>query len=68
MKIQPNLLFDKNSNELIGFVNLGDDDVNVATFDTLTTVASHILTFMVRGVACDLKHILGYFITHNVAS
>ena len=42
MKIQSNLVFDKNSNELNGFVDLSDD-VNVATFDTSTKVASHIL-------------------------
>ncbi len=30
MKIQSNLVFDKHSNELIGFVDLNDEDVNVA--------------------------------------
>lgn len=28
MKIQSNLVFDKQTNELIGFVDLGDPDVN----------------------------------------
>jgi hypothetical protein len=68
MKIQSNLVFDKHSNELIGFVDLGDEDVNVAAFDSPTTIASHVLAFMVRGVASDLKYILGYFSTENITS
>ena len=68
MKIQSNLVFDKHTNELIGFVDLGDDDVNAAVFDTPTTLASHVLAFMVRGVASDLKHVLGYFSTESLTS
>lgn len=68
MKIHSSLVFDKHSNELIGFVDLGDDDINVGTFDIPTTMASHILAFMVRGAASDLKYILGYFSTRNVTS
>ena len=63
MKVQSNLMFNKHTNELIGFVDLGDENVNAAVFDTPTTLASHILAFMVRGVASDLKFILGYFST-----
>ena len=33
MKIQSNLVFDKHSNELIGFVDLGDEVSNAAAFD-----------------------------------
>ena len=68
MKIQSNLVFDKHSNELIGFVDLGDDDINAAVFDTPTTLASHVLAFMVRGVASDLKYVLGYFSTESLTS
>ncbi len=68
MKIQSNLVFDKHSNELISFVDLGDEDVNVAAFDSPTTIASHVLAFMVRGVASDLKYMLGYFSTENITS
>ena len=59
-------MFDKHTNELIGFVDLGDEDVNAAVFDSPTTLASHILAFMVRGVASDLKFILGYFSTQSL--
>jgi Ser/Thr protein kinase RdoA (MazF antagonist) len=68
MKIQSNLLFDKHTNELIGFVDLGDEDIHTAVFDTPTTLASHVLAFMVRGVASDLKYILGYFSTQSLTS
>ena len=66
MKIHSSLVFDKHNNELIGFVDLGDDDINVGTFDIPITMVSHILAlaFMVRGTASDLKYILGYFSTY----
>ncbi len=41
---------------------------NSAAFDTLTAIATHVLAFMVRGVASDLKYILGYFSTENLTS
>ena len=68
MKIQSSLVFDKHSNELIGFVDLGDDDVNIAAFDSCSGIASHVLAFMIRSVVSDLKYILGYFSTENVTS
>ena len=68
MKIQSDLVFDKHSNELIGFVDLGDEVSNVAAFDKPTTIATHVLAFMVRGIASDLKYILGYFSTENLTS
>lgn len=58
----------KHTNELIGFVDLGDDDLNIAAFDTQTATANHILAFIARGVASHLKYILGYFGTVNVTS
>ena len=68
MKIQSNLVFSKHSNELIGFVDLGDEVSNAAAFDKPTTIAAHVLAFMVRGIASDLKYILGYFSTENLTS
>ena len=44
MKIQSDLVFDKHSNDLVGFVDLGDPDLNYATFEK-TEVASHVLAF-----------------------
>lgn len=67
MKIQSKLVFDKRSSELIGFVDLGEDNVNEA-FTSTTELASHALAFLVRGVATDLKYTLAYFLTKDVTS
>ena len=53
MKIQSNLVFDKHTNYLIGFVDICGEDVNAAASDSPTTTASHVLPFMVRGVPSD---------------
>ncbi len=65
IKIQSTLVFDKRSNELIGFVDLADEHVNEASGDELAT---HALVFLIRGVAIDLKYTLGYFLTKDVTS
>ena len=67
MKIQSKLVFDKRSNELIGFVDLGEEQVNDA-FCSTDELATHALVFLVRGVATDLKFTLAYFLTKDVTS
>ena len=61
MKIQEGLVFNKFSNELVGFVDLGDPDKNFASFDDLETIAKYAFVFYVRGIASDLKFALAYF-------
>ncbi len=56
-------MFDKVSGELIGFIDLGDPMTNYATLQEEDTIASHALAFLVRGLATDLKHIIGYYFT-----
>ena len=67
MKIQSQLVFDKRTNELIGFVDLGEEKLNEALTST-NELATHALAFLVRGVATDLKYTLAYFLTKNVTS
>ena len=67
MKIQSKLVFDRRSNELIGFVDLGDEHVNEALASG-NELATHALAFLVRGVATDLKYTLAYFLTKDVTS
>ena len=43
--MQENLVWDKENGELIGYVDLGDIDINYVTFPKVTTVASHVLVF-----------------------
>ena len=69
MKIQENLVFDKSSGELIGFIDLGDPLTTFANVnEDSDPIASHALAFLVRGLATHLKHIVAYFFTANVTS
>ena len=67
MKIQSKLVFDKHTNELIGFVDLGKEKLNEALTST-NELAIHALVFFVRGVATYLKYTLAYFLTKDVTS
>ena len=60
-------MFDKRSNELIGFVDLGNEKLNEALTST-DELATHALAFLVRGMATDLKYTLAYFLTKDVTS
>ena len=53
MKFQPNLVFDKFSGDLIGFIDLGHPVTNYAYLEE-DTVASHALAFLVRGLCTDM--------------
>ena len=68
MKIQENLVFDKTSDELIGFIDLGDPLTTFANTDEETPIASHALAFLVRGLCTNLKHVVAYYFTGNVTS
>ena len=68
MKIQPNLVFDKYSGDLIGFVNLGDPVTNYASLGEEDVMATHALAFLVRGMCGDFKHVIAYYFTENVTS
>ena len=63
MKIQSNLVFDKNSGDLVGFIDLGDPMTNYANLQQDDTVATHALAFLARGLCTDMKHIVGYYFT-----
>ena len=44
MKIQEDLVWDKHSGELIGFVDLGDINTNYAILKNVTELATHVLS------------------------
>jgi hypothetical protein len=67
MKIQSNLVFDKYSGDLIGFIDLGDPIINFACVEE-ETLATHALAFLVRGMCTDLKHIISYYLTGDLTS
>ena len=47
MKIQENLVWSKHIGDLIGFVDLGDMNLNYATFQETNAIASHALSNLV---------------------
>ena len=68
MKLQSNLVSDKHSGDLIGFVDLGDPMTNYASLGDEDLMATHALAFLVRGMCTDVKHVIAYYFTENVTS
>ena len=68
MKIRANLVYDKVTGELKGFVALGDPDVNFSTLVEVNELATHALVFIVQGLATDLWYSLAYFGTTGIMS
>ena len=68
MKIQPNLVYNKQSGELIGYVDLGDSDVNYNTFVKDDELATHALVYYVRDIATELTFCQSYFATNGIKS
>ena len=66
MKVKSNLVFDKFTEELIGFLDLGDPDLNFATLEQEDELATHVLVFFLRGLCTDLNFSLAHFATNNV--
>ena len=62
MKIQEDLVWDKHTGELIGFVDLGDIKLNYATLKDVKKLATHILVFLVKSVVIPLSY---SFATHG---
>ena len=59
MKIQDNLVYDKYTGNLVGYVDLGDPSINYSSFENPDEWESHVMVFYIRGLACDLKFELG---------
>ena len=68
MKIQENLVWDKPSGDLIGYVDLGDNEVNYATLKNAEQLASHVLVFLVCGIVNPFKFPLANFATTGATS
>ena len=47
MKIQKDLVWHKHTRELIGFVDLGDKDLNFATFEYVNKLVTQVLVFLI---------------------
>ena len=66
MKMQENLVWDKHSGDLIGFVDLGDTNINYATLTKADQLATHVLGFLVRSIVNPFKYSFANFATTNV--
>ena len=60
MKIQSKLVFDKHTNELIGFVDLGEEESKLSSFGSCK-LATHALVFFCAGCCHRFKVCLRIF-------
>lgn len=63
MKVQEDLVWDKNTGELVGFVDLGDMNVNNAVLSQESQLATHILVFLIKSVVNPLSFSFATFST-----
>ena len=68
MKIQEDLVWDKYSGELIGFVDLGDINTNYATLKNVEELATHILVFLAKSIVNPLSFSFASFATTGISS
>ena len=66
IKIQEKLVFDKYTGDLVGFVDLGDPEMNFSTFEDTNKLASYVMVYYIRGLASDLKFSFAYFGTDGM--
>ena len=67
MKVQEDLVWDKHSGELIGFVDLGDITINYATLKKVEQLATHVLVFLVKSIVNPLSFSFASFATTGVS-
>ena len=68
MKIQENLVWDKHTGDLIGYVDFGDAELNYATLQKSTDIAPHVLEFLLRSFVNPFKFSLANFATTGATS
>ena len=68
MKIQNDLVWDKNTGELIGFLDLGDVDLNNSAIKNVDKLASHVLVIMIRSVMNPMTYTLARFAIDRIIS
>ena len=61
MKIRYGLVWDKHSGDLIGYVDLGDVEVNNATLNTEKIFFTYLTFFLIRGIINPFKFSLANF-------
>ena len=65
VKIQSDLIFNKHTGKIIGFIDMGDQDINSATLSNLNIVATHFLSSHLRNFYGQVKFNMGYLATNG---
>ena len=68
MKIQENLVWNKHIGDLIGYIDFGDAELNYATLQKSTDIATHVLVFLLRSVVNPFKFSSANFATTGATS
>ena len=68
IKIWYDLVWDKYTGELIGFVNLGDPDLNYATLKNTNELATHVFAFLIRSIVNPLAYSFATFATSGTTT
>ena len=68
MKIQSNLVWDKHTGELTGYVDLGGTELNYATLEKTDNIATHKLAFIIRSIVNPFKFSLANFATFGASA
>lgn len=76
MRIKEDLVYNKHTGEVIGFVNLGDINNQLSSFEKACTsdtpqhpeVATHMLVLMVRGLVTGVRFPYAHFFTAGVTA
>ena len=66
MKIQENLVWDKHKRKPIGYVDLGDIELNYATLPKVNENASHVMVFLVCSIVNTFKFTLAKFTAKDI--
>ena len=59
-------MYDKYSDDLVGYVDFGDPYLNYASFKNQDYLATPVLVFYVTGLTSKLKFELGYLVTKGI--
>ena len=65
-EIQEDLVWDKYSGELIGFVDLGDININYETLKNVEKLVTHVLVFLVKSIVNPLTFSFASFATTGI--
>ena len=68
MKVQEDLVWNKHTGELIGFVDLGSNEINESLLQDNQKLANHIMVFMVKSIKNPLSYSFANFATDWASS